>query len=127
MAPCDRVSHEEHSVFGEHHDLLHEFPEYKDRIDQLKAQDAEFARLCEEFDALDEELLKIPICSLYLATVRRAMLYPFSCKRFFSFSSESGLRLFSASTHSCNIFLISLLETSSPVSVVNPSEKKYFS
>jgi uncharacterized protein YdcH (DUF465 family) len=46
-------------VFGEHHDLLHEFPEYKDRIDELKSKDAEFARLCEEFDALDEELLKI--------------------------------------------------------------------
>ncbi len=46
-------------MFGEHHDLLHDFPEYKDKIDELKAQDAEFARLCQEFDAIDEELLRI--------------------------------------------------------------------
>lgn len=52
-------STKEHPVFGEHHDLLHEFPEYKERIDALKAQDADFARLCQEFDAIDEELLRI--------------------------------------------------------------------
>lgn len=46
-------------MFGEQHDLLHDFPEYKDKIDELKAQDAEFAQMCREFDAIDQELLRI--------------------------------------------------------------------
>ncbi|MGK0673838.1 MAG: YdcH family protein [Halothiobacillaceae bacterium] len=36
----------------DHHDLVHEFPEYKERIHQLKMTDAHFARLFEEYNDL---------------------------------------------------------------------------
>lgn len=34
----------------EHHDLAHEFPEFKERIHELKMNDAHFKRLFEEYD-----------------------------------------------------------------------------
>ena len=46
-------------MFGERHDLPHEFPEHRDLIEKLRADDAEFARLYQEYDALDDEILKI--------------------------------------------------------------------
>lgn len=46
-------------MFGESHDLVHEFPEYKERIHQLKMENAHFARLFEEYDDLDHELRRI--------------------------------------------------------------------
>lgn len=46
-------------MFGEHHDLVHEFPEFKDRIHELKMGDNHFARLFKEYDELDHELRRI--------------------------------------------------------------------
>jgi uncharacterized protein YdcH (DUF465 family) len=37
----------------EHHDLHHEFPEYKERIRYLKMSNAHFAKLFTEYDLLD--------------------------------------------------------------------------
>ncbi|MDR9498899.1 MAG: DUF465 domain-containing protein [Hydrogenovibrio sp.] len=34
----------------EHHDLAHEFPELKDRIHELKVNDAHFHKLFEQYD-----------------------------------------------------------------------------
>ena len=34
----------------EHHDLAHEFPEYKERIHDLKVSDAHFRKLFDEYD-----------------------------------------------------------------------------
>ncbi|WP_114418796.1 YdcH family protein [Marinospirillum perlucidum] len=34
----------------EHHDLAHEFPEYKERIHELKIKDAHFRKLFDEYD-----------------------------------------------------------------------------
>ena len=34
----------------EHHDLAHEFPEFKERIHELKMNDAHFKKLFEEYD-----------------------------------------------------------------------------
>ena len=45
----------------EHHDLHHEFPEYSERIHQLKTSDAHFARLFEEYDKLDHQIRRIEI------------------------------------------------------------------
>lgn len=42
-----------------HHDLLSEFPEYKDRIHTLKTSDAHFRRLFEEYNALDVSVRRI--------------------------------------------------------------------
>ncbi len=41
------------------HDLHHEFPEYYDRIHELKTNDSHFARLFEEYHDLNREILRI--------------------------------------------------------------------
>ncbi|MDH5300831.1 MAG: DUF465 domain-containing protein [Gammaproteobacteria bacterium] len=44
-------------MFGEHHDnLVKEFPEYKDKIHQLKANNAHFNKLYHEYQHLDREI-----------------------------------------------------------------------
>ncbi len=46
-------------MLGEHHNLLVEFPEYKDRIHELKTHDHHFARLFDEYTQVDKEILRI--------------------------------------------------------------------
>lgn len=43
----------------EKHDLHHEFPEYHDRIHELKTSNNHFARLFEEYHDINREILKI--------------------------------------------------------------------
>jgi len=43
----------------EKHDLHHEFPEYHDRIHELKTCNSHFARLFEEYHDINREILKI--------------------------------------------------------------------
>jgi len=40
-------------MLGEKHDLVHELPEFKDKIHQLKTNNAHFAKLFNEYDELD--------------------------------------------------------------------------
>ncbi len=40
----------------EHHDLAHEFPEYKERIHELDRENGHFARLHEEYDELTRRI-----------------------------------------------------------------------
>ena len=44
-----------------HHDLVHEFPEYKDRIHELKQHDGHFVRLAADYHALVKELHQIEV------------------------------------------------------------------
>lgn len=44
---------------GEHHDLAHEFPEYKDKIHALKLNDKHFAGLFDEYRKVDREIHRI--------------------------------------------------------------------
>lgn len=46
-------------MFGEHHDLIHEFPEYKDRIHDLKVSHKHFARLFDQYHELDRQIRRI--------------------------------------------------------------------
>ncbi len=46
-------------MFGEAHDLLHEFPEHKERIHTLKMENTHFAQLFEEYHTLDHQLHRI--------------------------------------------------------------------
>ena len=46
-------------MLGEKHDLIHELPEYKDKIHELKTTDAHFARLFEEYHEVDHEIHRI--------------------------------------------------------------------
>jgi uncharacterized protein YdcH (DUF465 family) len=46
----------EKKMLGEPHDLIHEFPEFKSRIDELRSSDAGFAQLMSEYDELDARI-----------------------------------------------------------------------
>lgn len=46
-------------MFGEHHRLTEEFPEYKDKIHELKMNDPHFAELYEQYRELDDEVYRI--------------------------------------------------------------------
>ncbi len=46
-------------MFGEKHDLIHELPEHKERIHQLKISDEHFAKLFDEYHELDHEILRM--------------------------------------------------------------------
>ncbi len=43
----------------ENHNLVNEFPQYKDRIHLLKTSDHHFARLTNEYHAVDKEIHNI--------------------------------------------------------------------
>lgn len=45
----------------EKHDLVHEFPEHREKIHQLKIGNPHFARLFNEYDALDHEIRRIEL------------------------------------------------------------------
>jgi uncharacterized protein len=45
----------------EHHNLLNEFPEYKERIHELKLTDRHFSNLFDEYHMLDREILRIEL------------------------------------------------------------------
>lgn len=40
----------------EHHDLVHEFPEFRDRIHQLKMEDDHFRKLFDEYHEVTREV-----------------------------------------------------------------------
>ena len=46
-------------MFGEKHDLHHEFPEYEKEIRHLKMKNSHFARFFKEYDELTHEILRI--------------------------------------------------------------------
>jgi uncharacterized protein YdcH (DUF465 family) len=46
-------------MLGEHHNLVHEFPEYKDKIHELKISDPEFAKLFAKYNDIDKEIYRI--------------------------------------------------------------------
>ena len=45
-------------MLGEKHDLVHELPEYKDRIHELKMTNKHFLHQFEKYHALDHEVLR---------------------------------------------------------------------
>lgn len=42
-----------------HHDLAHEFPEFKEKIHQFKMSDAHFANLYNQYQEVDKEIFRI--------------------------------------------------------------------
>lgn len=46
-------------MFGEQHDLAHEFPEHKEKIHNLKMHDAHFANLFEKYHEVNREVHRI--------------------------------------------------------------------
>lgn len=46
-------------MLGEHHNLINEFPEYKDKIHTLKMENSHFRKLMDEHHELDKEIRRI--------------------------------------------------------------------
>ena len=46
-------------MFGEKHDLIHELPEHRERIHQLKTSNEHFAKLFDEYHELDHQILRM--------------------------------------------------------------------
>lgn len=44
---------------GEHHDLIHELPEYREKIHELKVSNPHFAKLFDEYHEVDHEVHRI--------------------------------------------------------------------
>jgi uncharacterized protein YdcH (DUF465 family) len=66
-------------MFGEHHDLTHELPEYRDAIHRLKTSNAHFARLFEAYGKLDRDVRKMeadvePVSDAVLETAKKERL-----------------------------------------------------
>jgi uncharacterized protein YdcH (DUF465 family) len=46
-------------MLGESHELIEEFPEYKERILELKDQDDRFAKLFDDYHRINNEVIRI--------------------------------------------------------------------
>lgn len=46
-------------MLGEPHDLVHEFPHFAERIEQLRSSDPEFSRLMREYEELDADVRRL--------------------------------------------------------------------
>ena len=63
-------------MLGEHHDLVHEFPELRERIHALKVGNPRFARLFAEYNGVDREVRRHedgvePVSDDYLESLKR--------------------------------------------------------
>lgn len=50
---------EQDEILGQNHDVYHEFPEFKERIEQLKASNSDFSKLFDEYTELNREVIRI--------------------------------------------------------------------
>lgn len=50
-------------MLGEKHDLVHELPEYRDRISALKASDNRFSHLFDKYHLVEREVYRIEMGS----------------------------------------------------------------
>ncbi len=46
-------------MLGEKHDLIHELPEHKERIHELKTSNAHFAKLFDKYHDIDHQVKRI--------------------------------------------------------------------
>lgn len=63
----------------EHHDLVHEFPEFKTQIHQLKMENNHFSRLFDKYHTLNKEIEEaekngLPISDEYAETLKKQRL-----------------------------------------------------
>ncbi len=67
-------------MLGESHDLFHEFPEYQDRIAELKTADPKFAELYDEYHVVNDEVERIELqietpSDMYTETLKKRRLH----------------------------------------------------
>ncbi len=66
-------------MFGETHELVNEFPQFKDKIHNLKLSDHHFRRLCDEYNSTTHEVEKLeagntPTSDAYAETLKKKRL-----------------------------------------------------
>lgn len=66
-------------MLGEPHDLLHEFPEYAEKIKDLREGNEVFHNLMDEYDWLDAQIrgleeLSIPVADFYIEEMKKRRL-----------------------------------------------------
>lgn len=47
------------AMYGQNHDVYHEFPEFAERIDNLRQHNLDFARLVEAYTSINREVIRI--------------------------------------------------------------------
>lgn len=67
-------------VYNENHNLIHEFPEHRERIHALKTGNQHFARLFEEYHEIDREIRRIetevePAADDYLESLKKRRVH----------------------------------------------------
>ncbi|HPF58751.1 MAG TPA: YdcH family protein [Candidatus Competibacteraceae bacterium] len=67
-------------MLGESHDLFHEFPEFKNRIAELKAADPHFSQLYDEYHTVNDEVERIELqietpSDFYTETLKKNRLH----------------------------------------------------
>lgn len=67
-------------MLGESHDLFHEFPEYQNRIAELKAADPHFTELYDEYHTVNNEVERIELqietpSDFYTETLKKKRLH----------------------------------------------------
>ncbi len=63
-------------MLGESHDLIHEFPEYKEKIIELRQGEGEFSQLMQEYDDLDVQIRDLemhdqPVADEYMEDLKK--------------------------------------------------------
>ena len=56
---CIQALSEVRKMLEDIHDLIHELPEYKERIQKLRMEDTRFEELHDEYNRLDQQILKM--------------------------------------------------------------------
>lgn len=46
-------------MLGEHHGLAHDFPDHRERIHELKMENAHFRKLMEQYDDVNEQVERL--------------------------------------------------------------------
>lgn len=64
----------------DHHPLIHEFPEYRELIHQLKISDPEFHDLMQRYHEIDKEIYRIeqdiePTSDVYLEVLKKKRVF----------------------------------------------------
>jgi len=64
----------------EHHPLIDEFPEYKDKIHELKINDAHFRKLTHEYEGIDKSIVRAEqgieiVNDDYLESIKKERLF----------------------------------------------------
>jgi len=63
-------------MLGESHDVEHEFPEFHDQIEALRAEDMDFSELMDKHDHLDQEIRELeergqPVADEYMENMKK--------------------------------------------------------